>query len=362
MDTRIFLAGAGVIAQEHAAAVSRLPESEGIPIYFSDPNPAAVETFLARFPQARAIPSSRELFEIPAQVGDIAIIATPPALHHTITLQALASGRHTLCEKPMALNDGQVQEMLAAAKKGGKLLGCCSCRFLGIGATSAAQEIIRKGELGPLYHATFIHRERRGRPGIEYQPATRWFLDKSKNGGGTLMNMGPYDFTTLNYILRPTRVDVLEAWQTNPITALDLPASIVFDVEQHIGASLRFHLADGSVMVLTYERSSCTHGSERAICEIEGLNGAIHWNWSDASGAASLFISSDDAGKVQDEERKVGSPVELGLHERPLVYFHRSIHGEDAPIAINEQAVFNFSIPLAIYRCAETGQPQTIGL
>jgi predicted dehydrogenase len=362
MTTRIFLIGAGVIAQFHASAVKKLPEGETIPIFFTDPNPAAVAAFLELNPRARAFPSAQELLALPADPDDIVIVATPPALHQRFSLQALASGRNVLCEKPMAMNEQETSAMLAAAKAAGRLLGCCSCRFLGIETTDTARAIIRARQLGPLYHASMVNRERRSRPGNEFQSATTFFLDKSKNGGGTLMNMGPYDFSMLNYVLEPQRVEVLNAWTTNPTTALKLPPSVVFDVENHAGASLRYHLADGSRLDLTYERSSCTHGAERSLLEIEGLDGALQWDWDGGPGKEKLLFSHDQDGAVVDENRILASTTDLTIHERPLIYFYRHIHGQSAPIAVDEQAVFNFSIVLAIYRCAETGLPQTLTL
>jgi predicted dehydrogenase len=360
MNTRIYLVGAGFIAQHHAAAVRHLPGGDEIPICISDPNPTVVARFLERFPRARAFPSVAELLREPARPDDIVIVATPPAHHHPFALQALRSGRHLLCEKPMALNQGQVDEMLAAARAANRRLGCCSCRFLGIATTEMAREILQSRGLGPLYHVTFIHGERRMRPGIEFQPSSPWFLEKSMNGGGTLMNMGPYDFTTLNYLLAPRQVEVLHAWQTNPITPLNLPPGVRFDTEQHLGATLRYDLGDGNPVTVTYERFSCTYGAAKSICEIEGLTGALRWNWLEDHERGSLRFSYDLDGALHDEDREMALGVEIPLHERPLVYFHRLLQGIPAPIAVDGQAAFNFSVLLAIYRAAETGKPQTV--
>jgi predicted dehydrogenase len=213
-----------------------------------------------------------------------------------------------------------------------------------------------------LYHVSFINRQQRMRVGIEYQPTSRWFLDRSKNGGGTLMDWAPYDFTSLNDVLSPVRVDVVDAWMSTPITALDLPEGTVFDVEEHAGASLRYHLADGSVVPVTYERAACTHGEERSIVEIEGLQGAVSWDWLCFEGKGHVTHSYDQDGNVESNSTVLADESKLGFMDKPLVYFYRRIQGEQTPGVVNEQAVFNFSCIRAIYDCATSGQPQSVVL
>jgi predicted dehydrogenase len=356
----VYLIGAGVIARAHAAAVRKLPGGESIPVYVTDPNPAAVESFREAFPLAQVFPSVDDLLAQPAGAEDIVIVATPPVLHHSLSIRALRSGRHVLCEKPLAMTTLEAGEMLAAARAADRRIGCCSSRFLGFAPTVAAREIIYSGQLGRLYHATFVTRRRRSRTGVEYQPSSPWFLDRSRAGGGTLMDWSPYDVTTLSYVLDPFKVEVQSAWTANPTTALNLPSGAVFDTEQHGGAALRYHLAGGSVVDVTYERSACTHGEERATVEIEGLDGAIRWDWIDSPAGGSLWRSADQDGQPRDETLTFTEGDGLGPHDRPLVYFYQAITGQGSPAPVDEQAVFNFSIIRAIYAAAETGRPQVV--
>jgi len=50
---------------------------------------------------------------------DAVAITTPPALHHPLSLAALAAGKHVMCEKPFALNRAQATEMRDAAERSG---------------------------------------------------------------------------------------------------------------------------------------------------------------------------------------------------------------------------------------------------
>ena len=44
-------------------------------------------------------------------------VCTPEMTHRDIVIEALKSGKHVLCEKPMALDSKQAEEMLKVAKK-----------------------------------------------------------------------------------------------------------------------------------------------------------------------------------------------------------------------------------------------------
>lgn len=48
------------------------------------------------------------------------IVASPDDLHYPMTMAALDAGLHVLCEKPMATNAAQAQEMLDAAERRGE--------------------------------------------------------------------------------------------------------------------------------------------------------------------------------------------------------------------------------------------------
>ncbi len=53
---------------------------------------------------------------------DAVDICLPPALHKQATIEALAAGKHVLCEKPMALTSEDCQSMLSAAKDANRIL------------------------------------------------------------------------------------------------------------------------------------------------------------------------------------------------------------------------------------------------
>ncbi len=361
---RIYLIGAGKIARSHAGAIHTLPDPERVSLSVADPNPQVLADFSTLYTQARLFDNAQAMLAEPAQDTDIVIVATPPFTHYALTCTALSTGRHVLCEKPLAMDRTQARQMLAMAKEHHRLLGCCSVRFLHWPPAEEARRLLNEHALGEIYHVRFISREQRNRPGIEYQPGTSWFLDSTKSGGGTLMDRAPYEFTVLNNLFQPERVEVLGAWTANPTTALHLPPETVFDVEQQAGAMLRYHLADGKTFMMTYERASCTHSDELSQIEIEGLEGAMRWNWPLPRSIMTLTHNYDRNGLVESKTVSLPpqGPDAVKFGEKPLAHFYRRMVGQPSVAVVNEQALFNFSCVRGIYDCAQSGQPQTIVL
>jgi len=359
-DQRVYIIGAGVIGHFHAASIPFFSDAPNVELAAADLNPEARARFCEQYPEARMFDDASTMLAEPAIPDDIVVVATPVFTHCELTCAALETGRHVLCEKPFAMNRREGEKMVALARKKNRLVGCCSGRFLGRVATQMVKDMIKSGDLGRIYHVDFINRAPRSRPGIEYQPSSRWFLDRSKNGGGCLMDWGPYDFTSLNDLLPPVRVDVCGAWMTSPTTAAD-PKDIVFDVEEHVGATLKYHQQDGTVISMSYERAACFHGEPRRIAELHGSKGSLNYDWlgfPEETNKMTHYYDRD--GAIQREIISYEDKNAVPPYHKALVYFYRRVKGEDVPTVLNEQALFNFSCIRAIYDCIATGKPQTV--
>ena len=361
---RVYLIGAGKIAHSHADALRLLPDPSQVILSVTDPNPQALARFRSHYPQARIFETVQAMLAEEAQDSDIVVVATPPFAHYELTCMALATGRHVLCEKPLAMDRTQARQMLALAKEQNRLLGCCSVRFLHLPPAEEARRLLNQQALGEIYRVHFISREQRNRPGVEFQTESSWFLDAARSGGGTLMDRAPYEFTMLNDLFHPERVEVLGAWMANPKTALHLPAETIFDVEQQAGAMLRYHLRDGKTFMLTYERASCSHSEPQSIIEIEGVEGALRWIWPMHMPHILMTLTHnyDNDGMIESKTVPFPSPAPdaVKIGEKPLFYFYQRVTGQPSAAVVNEQALFNFSCIRGIYECARSGQPQTI--
>lgn len=353
---RLYLVGAGVIARTHAAAAARL--GEPVELRVADPNATVLAEFVAEHPSAVPFASADEMLGAePAADDDVVIVATPPFAHLGPALAAFASGRHVLCEKPLAMDADEAERMFAAAESAGRLLGSCSTRFRGLPHTEAVKSVLASGALGELSALSFVTRWPRSRAGIEYQPTSRWFLDSTRSGGGVLMDWGPYDVSTLFDLLAPTRVEVRDAWIAQPRTAAD-PGDVPFDVETDVGAALRVTLADGRTLPIAFGRASGTHATELAHAELSGTRGAIHWTPFDSH--APVRLRFDEDGQVVEREVDPPPRSDLTILERPLVEFVAALRGRTSRASIGATAVAEFRVVRAILDAARTGEPHVV--
>jgi len=124
---------------------------------------------------------------------DAVSIALPTPMHADFTIKALEAGLNVLCEKPMASNVSQCEEMIAAADRTGKILQVGHCiRFWPEYART--KEIIDSGEYGKVKAATF-----RRVGALPKWSRNSWLLDCAQSGGA-LMDLHIHDSDYVQYV------------------------------------------------------------------------------------------------------------------------------------------------------------------
>ena len=116
---------------------------------------------------------------------DAVCVGTPNNSHSEITVAALKSGKHVICEKPMAKNYAEAKAMLAARDESKKLLTIgYQNRFRPDSLFLKAE--CEKGTFGEIYFAKATAIRRRAVP--------TWgvFLDAEIQGGGPLIDIGTH--------------------------------------------------------------------------------------------------------------------------------------------------------------------------
>src|SRR5688500_3116693 len=140
---------------------------------------------------------------------DAVYVITPNALHKDQSIRVAKAGKHVICEKPMAINASEAQEMVDACKKAGvKLLIGYRMHF-----EPKTLEVIRMRKAGDFGKVLFFQ----GLTGFRIGDPTQWRLNKNLAGGGAMMDIGVYSINGSRYMIgeEPIWVTAQEE-KTNP--------------------------------------------------------------------------------------------------------------------------------------------------
>jgi predicted dehydrogenase len=232
--------GVGTIGKSHLRGY--MDDSKAKVVAVSDIKKALAKSVASDFGVKKFFKNYSDLLDL--DEVDAVSVCTPPFAHARITCDAAKAGKHVLCEKPMAMNAHEAEKMVKACQKAGVKLGICSSRSrFGAGAESA-REYVQSGRLGKVYYVRSSSFRRLGRPGLDILKESKWFLDSSKAGGGSLMDIGCYDLDVILHILGSPQPVAVSAMTFRGVG--DQPTSdVVYDVEEH--ASLMVRFKDGLV-------------------------------------------------------------------------------------------------------------------
>ena len=82
---------------------------------------------------------------------DIVDIAAPPGVHKDIAVAAARAGKHVFCEKPIAYNAAEAQEMCDAAEAAG-IVHYLNHEYRRCPAVALAKRLIDEGKIGRIFH------------------------------------------------------------------------------------------------------------------------------------------------------------------------------------------------------------------
>jgi predicted dehydrogenase len=115
---------------------------------------------------------------------DIVYVVLPNSMHAEYSIRAAQAGKHVVCEKPMALNVRECEQMIAACKTAGVQLGVGYRLYY----EPHHLEMKRLGT-GKVYGAV---KTVESSLGFSMADPTTWRLDKAMGGGGAIMDLGVY--------------------------------------------------------------------------------------------------------------------------------------------------------------------------
>jgi len=171
--------GCGLIGEKRGVALSQFPDCHLKSVY--DVNPERSRQLAEKF-GCSVVQSSDEIFE-DKEIG-IVIVSPINKYIAPISVRALQSGKHVLCEKPPGRNLEETKQLCEmASRSNGRLKVGFNHRHHP--AISRAKELMDHGEIGPLYYLRCYYGHG-GRPGYDKE----WRAAKELSGGGELLDQG----------------------------------------------------------------------------------------------------------------------------------------------------------------------------
>ena len=145
---RVALIGTGGIAlANHVPGVALCPAARIDAL--CDVNPVALERAAQATGVARTTTDPFEIARDPAI--DAIVIATPNRVHHDIAMAAIATGKHVLCEKPIAMTVAEARAMYDAAEAA-KVVHMTAFTYRFVPAMRYLRHLVVSGALGDPVH------------------------------------------------------------------------------------------------------------------------------------------------------------------------------------------------------------------
>jgi predicted dehydrogenase len=293
---------------------------------------------------------------------DAVAIATPPHTHGPLALEAIAAGKHVICEKPFARDTAEARTMLAAAEAAG-VVHALAAEFRWATGQELLRRVVRDGAIGEPRLATFIlHMPLLAHPGSE---VPEWWSDASQGGGW----LGAY---------APHVVDQIRT----TLGEFDGVSAALSNLTPHgwtaeDGYSVRFRLHSGVDGIM--ESSAGDLGSILAVTRVAGTLGTASIEGdsvtvADASGArtvdvpAGLVLAPPDPPPadlmVTTYDLLHSTGIDLAPFTRMAESFRDLILGRavpsDPPVATFADGVANMAVLDAIRESAATGTWVTV--
>ncbi len=343
---KIGIIGVGNIAETHIGAYLKNPNVE---IYaFCDINEKRLNEMSEKYGVEKCYTDVNEMLALPEI--DAVSVCTWNSAHAPCTIAALNAGKHVLCEKPMATNVEDAVKMKEAAEKNGKLLMIGFVRRYG-NDCKILQDFISNEFFGEIYHTKATYLRRNGNP-------EGWFGDKSRSGGGPLIDLGVHVIDLVRFLLgNPKPVSVYGVTHQKLFNRHDLKdkkgyvsksakPDDICDVEDLAFATIRF---DNGATLAVEASFSLNLKEDKGEIELFGTKAG-------AKIAPELELFSVTNGYMTDVNLKTPTALSFdGLFEGEINHFVDCIENGTECIAPAQDGIDIMKILCGIYESAETG-------
>jgi UDP-N-acetyl-2-amino-2-deoxyglucuronate dehydrogenase len=334
---KIGILGGGNISDTHARAAQSIDGVEVVAFYGA--NRERTARMATQFGAAVYDDLDRFLSHRPM---DIVAIGSPSGLHAEQGIAAARRGLHVLVEKPIDINTGKADALIAAADAAGVKLGV----FFQDRLHPAIVEIKRLVEGGTIGSPVIISGRVKWHRPPEYYSTSRWRGTLALDGGGALINQAIHTVDLVQWLFGPVaRVFGSTATRVHKIEAEDTAV-----------AALEF--ANGAIGTL--EATTSVYPGYARRVEITGSEGTLILEH-DRLVSVDLRTPPERSIQVQgaDTTQSAVTAVvsDASAHRRVMEDFIRAIETNSTPSCDGREARRSVELVQAIYESARTHAP-----
>ena len=343
---KIGVIGVGNISNKHIQAYLNNPRVE---LYaFCDIDEKQLDLMAKKYGVTRTFTDKDEMLALPEL--DAVSVCTWNSQHAPCTIAALNAGKHVLCEIPMATTVEDAIAMKEAADKNGKLLQIGFVRRFG-NDCKVLQDFISRDYFGEIYFAKAAYLRRNGNP-------MGWFGDKSRSGGGPLIDLGVHVIDLTRYLMgNPKPVSVFgvtfkklgnrsELKDKKAYVSVSATDHDICDVEDMACAMVRY---DNGAVLSVETSFSLNLKKEVGTIELFGTKGG-------AKLSPELEMYTEINGYMADVNLCAPTALSFdGLFQGEIDHFVECILDGASCRAPAENGIMIMRILRAIYESAETG-------
>nr|MDW8081415.1 Gfo/Idh/MocA family oxidoreductase [Candidatus Calescibacterium sp.] len=275
--------GTGFIGPAHVEAARRTCLAEVIAV--ADVN----EEVARRKAQDLAVQSFfghwRDLIQ--SDSVEVVHICTPNNLHYTMAKEALLAGKHVICEKPLAMNRKEAEELVELAEKKGKVHAVhFNVRFYPL--VREARELVRQGQIGRIFavHGSYLQ------DWLFYETDYNWRLEPELSGPSrAVADIGSHWLDLVEFVSCQRVVEVFADFATfhkvrkKPRKPVETYAGKILKPEDYEEvpvmtedyASVLLHFDQGAHGVMTVNQVAAGR-KNRITFEIDGSSCALFWD------------------------------------------------------------------------------------
>ncbi|HCG91630.1 MAG TPA: hypothetical protein DEZ08_07320 [Dehalococcoidia bacterium] len=254
---------------------------------------------------------------------DAVCIGTWPYMHSTITVNALESGKHVLCEARMAATADDAYQMLAASKENPNLVSQIVPSPLSFKIDNLVSGLVNNGYIGKLLA---IHVESLGTNFIDCDAPLHW-RNERRYSGYNILNMGIWYEAMIRWVGHAQSVSAMATInvsarkdESDEYTGITIPDHV--DILARLANGAQARLSFSSVTGHSEGNSVFIYGSEGTVKIDNGLN--VYAGKRSDSGLTLIENPTDSQAYWRVEEEFVNAirgiepvtrtPFEIGVH------------------------------------------------